>query len=328
MIFNTSIVQLPISHINLKENCFQITTNSDISNLVQSIKKIGLISPPLIYSEINSDKKPGFTIVSGFRRIKACCKLGLKTIDVRIADKTADNNVEQIDLVRFAIAENAFQRSLNLIEKSRAYTMLSRFFPDKKILEKESSALGLSDSFQMIKKIQCISQMPKSVQKCILEEIISLAVALELSSFETKETEMLVNLFTDIKLSISKQREVLNLLKDISLCHEISIIEILNEKGLCEILQDQDIDKNLKASKLRKILKQRRYPAIVEAEKTYEKYVKELKLGQSAKLVPPKNFEGTIYSLILNFSNIMELKKQNEIIKRIIQEPALEKILE
>ncbi|QTA81248.1 ParB-like nuclease domain-containing protein [Desulfonema limicola] len=328
MTFNTSIVQLPVSHINLKDNRFQITTSTDLSRLSDSIKNTGLISLPLIYAEINAGKKPDFIIVSGFRRIKACQYLGMKNIEIRIAG----SDTAQIDLVRFAITENAFQRPLNLIEKSRAYSMLSRFFPDNKkhenMLEKEALNLGLSDASHMIKKLLPLCHMPESVQKGLAEDSISLPAALELNTLKPEYADILACLFTDLKLSTSKQREVMNLLKDISLCHEISIKDILDEKNLCEILQNQDIDRNQKSHALRTILKQRRYPAIVQAEKNYEKYLKELKLGQNIKLVPPKDFEGSVYSLILNFSNVNELKEQSKILERIIQEPSLDKILE
>lgn len=324
MTFNSSIVQLPLSHINLDEKRFQITTDSDISNLSESVKTMGLISPPLIYSEDCNDNSHSFTIVSGFRRIKACHVLGMKILDVRIADQ----NTKEIDLVKIAIAENAFQRQLNLLEKSRAYEMLSRFLPDNNILAQKALSLGLSDSPHMIKKIRLIAHMPESVQQGIFEDSISLAIALELDSFTSGDADILAMLFCGLKLSTSKQREIINLVKDISLCNKITVKEIFKEKEIHELIHDRDIDRNQKAFKLRSVLKQRRYPSIFEAEKTYEKYAKELKLGQKIKLVPPKNFEGTNYSLCLNFSNISELKEQSGIVSRIIHEPALEKILE
>jgi len=78
---------------------------------------------------------------------------------------------------------------------------------------------------------------------------------------------------------------------------------------------------------LRQYLKKRRFPALTSAEKRFDLLVKELKLGQDIKLIPPNNFEGATYTLTLNFKNMVELKARKATFDAIIQNSALEKIL-
>ena len=104
-------------------------------------------------------------------------------------------------------------------------------------------------------------------------------------------------------------------------------LEVLRDKHLQEILNHADLDRNQKARKIRSLLKKRRFPAITSAERAFDRLISELKLGSDIKLTPPDNFEGSIYTLTINFKDLIELKDSQATFDAIIQNPALEKIL-
>jgi hypothetical protein len=79
---------------------------------------------------------------------------------------------------------------------------------------------------------------------------------------------------------------------------------------------------------LRAYLRQRRYPRIDAAEKTFEMHRKNLKLGNDIKLIPPKEFEATAYGLNLTFANLEHLKALQTRLNKIIQKPDFKKIIE
>ena len=107
---------IPLSSINLQDDEFRITTREDVDELSTSIQQTGLISPPLLI-----ETSSGHSIVSGFRRVSACLNLGWHEIIARILVPKPDH----FDCLRIAIADNALQRPLNLIETSRALHKLS-----------------------------------------------------------------------------------------------------------------------------------------------------------------------------------------------------------
>ena len=72
---------VPLARINLQNDDFRITTREDLDDLLASIQHAGLISPPVLIKQTC-----GFTIVSGFRRVAACRKLGWKEIIARILE--------------------------------------------------------------------------------------------------------------------------------------------------------------------------------------------------------------------------------------------------
>jgi hypothetical protein len=129
-------------------------------------------------------------------------------------------------------------------------------------------------------------------------------------------------------LSLNKQKEILTLVKEISLREDIPIPKVIKTDRVQKILTNEDIDRNQKIRKIRIYLKQRRFPVITAAENKFENQLKKLKLGSGTKLIPPDNFEGTTYILKLFFKNLNELKDRQSSIDALIKNPSLRKILD
>lgn len=208
MHFNEQTVKL--SWIDSEDDTYRITTEVRIDALVDSIKKVGLINAPFLIEKTRSGLKSKFVIVGGFRRIEACRRLGWSTIKARILA----SDTSKLEAVKLAITDNALQRPFNLIEESRSVSMLSAFFVENDGLAKETSPLGLPENPDIIKKIKNICHLPGPIQNGILANTISLAMALELSRLEQNDGIFFANLFSDLKLSLNKQREIIVLVKD------------------------------------------------------------------------------------------------------------------
>ena len=307
-----------ISSINREDDTFRITTGALTDDLVISIKTSGLINQPIL---IRGDS--GFQIISGFRRVSAFQSMGLVKIRARIADK----DTEKIECVRIAITENSLQRPLNLIELSRSFYMLSEFYKDDNKMARAASELGLPDNQSFIKKVKNVCKLPQPVQKGVLTNTISLAMALELEMLEKDEGSAFAILFDNLKLSLNKQREIITRIKEIAIREDVSVLCLLETGPIREIVKDKDMDRALKVNKIRLYLKQRRFPEISKAEEYFEKKIKELKLGSDIKLIPPKDFEGKGYRLNIYFESLEKLKKQKVNLDKIIQNSSLEDIL-
>jgi len=317
MRFKQKIIKLPL--IDSKDDSFRITTQKNIDHLMDSIDNVGLLNLPLLI-----EKSSGYKIVCGFRRIEACRQLDWSDIEVRILD----SDTKRLECIKYAITDNSLQRPLNLIEQSRSINMLCDFFKDFSSLGKELSDMGLPDNQSIIKKINELCHLPGSVQNGILSNTISLIMALELGRLQQEAGEGFAKLFETLKLSLNKQREILTLVKEISLREDISILKVIENNILQKILTNEDLDRNQKIRKIRTYLKQRRFPVITAAEKEFEKHLKKLKLGNGIKLIPPDNFEGSIYFLKFSFRNLIELKDRKASFDAFIQNPSLRKIFD
>jgi ParB family chromosome partitioning protein len=311
---------VPINRINLQNDTFRITTREDVDELAVSMQHDGLIIPPTLIKKHPSS----YVIVSGFRRVNAYQKMGRDEIIARILDSDADH----LDCLRLAIAENAFQRQLNLIETSRALQKLSSFFDSKNQLAEAASTLGLPANPSIIKKIRALCLLPQPVQCSVLNDAIPLSVAGELGTLDPDSAIAFARLFNQLKLSLSKQKEILTLVDEIARRENSSVWQVIQDSRLQKVVDDQDLDRTQKGRQIRSLLRQWRFPRIVKAEKNYQIHHKQLKLGSDIKLVPPKDFEGTTYTLNLNFTNLAHLTKLRNRLDQLIMHPSLEKIVE
>ena len=310
---------VPLSRINSRDDTFRITTRTNVDDLLASIPHEGLLSPPLVIQQPSD-----FRIVGGFRRIAAFNELGLQEITIRIVKP----DLSSLQCLRLAIADNSFQRPLNLIEASRSLQKLSAFFNTGQRLSESAATLGLPSNPSVIKKIKDLCQLPESIQSAIIADTISLSMAGELEKLPTNFAIALARLFSEFKLSLNKQREILTLIKEISRRDSISEQAVLEDRQLQDVILDQDLDRGQKVRELRAYLRQRRFPQIVNTEANFENQRKQLNLGHDIKLIPPKEFGGTTYTVNISFSSITQFKALHSNLTRILKHPGLKNIIE
>jgi len=310
---------VPLARINLQNDDFRITTGEDVDELLASIQHAGLISPPLLIKHTSEYK-----IVSGFRRVAACRKLGWKEIIARILEPELD----QLACLRLAIADNALQRPLNLIETSRAYQKLSLVSGNLKELAETASSCGLPTNYSIINKIKNLCLLPLPIQNSILKDAISLAMANELAMLDADTALDFARIFEQLRLSLNKQKEILTLSREIARREDISIRQVLADKTFQQILTDEDLDRGQKGRGIRSFIRQRRFPRIVKAEQNFNTHLKNLKLNPDIKIIPPKEFEGSTYRLNLNFTSLAHLKTIRSMLDEIIKHPSFKKIVE
>lgn len=310
---------IELACIDSEDKTFCITTRTEIDPLAASIQEIGLITLPIL-----KEKGVKLIVVSGFRRIKACKLLGLVHIKARVLS----SEVTDLTSIKIAVAENALQRPLNLIEQARAVHLLGKYIEDDTAAAKIASGLCLPGNQSIIKKLKDLYNLSSSLQEYVLNKTLSLTIALELGALDNHAGVVFADLFDELKTSLNKQKEIISLTKEIALRDDSSILEVLQENGLNKIINSKDPDRAKKTAEIRSYLKQRRFPVITDYEKNFKKLIKVLRLGNGIKLVPPKNFEGKIYKLTIDFKSHAELEKRQSILNRIINEKGVKSMFD
>jgi ParB family chromosome partitioning protein len=307
---------IALTSINSADNTFRITTESGIHELAASIQLLGLLHPPTL-----RQCDTGYKIISGFRRIAACRKIGMSEIPALIlSPETSDANC-----ALYAIADNSLQRALNLVEISSSLALLTLHFKDEKLLLELASRLCLAEHRTHVEKIRKICHLPKPIQDGILADTISLTVALDLSELEPDTGVALVRLFDQLNMGLNKQRQLILLFNEIALRENRTVLGLLNEKVVRKILDNSELDRIRKSTRLFSYLKQRRYPTITQSRMEFERHLKALKLGKTMTLMPPRDFEGSTYSLTLRFDSHAELTDLQTKLDRVVQSDGLKK---
>lgn len=133
-------------------------TESEISGLIDSIKRKGVIQPIVV-------RKSGklFELVCGERRYRAAKKVGLKKIPAVVKDLT------DREVLELALIENIQRKNLNPIEEAKAYNRLIKEFgltqtDIAKEIGKERSTI--SNRIRLLK-------LPQPIQSMVLRDEIS-----------------------------------------------------------------------------------------------------------------------------------------------------------
>ncbi len=309
-----------LRYIDLSDTTFKITTDVSADNLIDSIRNVGLISPPTLARKSDG----GYTVVCGFRRIAACEFLGWRQIDARIL-QAPENEINRLLL---AIADNTHTRPLNVIEQAAAVSKLAAYFADDIALSREAGKAGLSVNPGLIRKLKKIDTVPAALKEKIAADIISLTIGLELSRLESAAVMAFVQIIEELKLTLSHQKEMIQRVKEISRIKEMPIAGIIDEVVAGKIINDPELDRNQKIKKMRQVIKQMRYPEIVRFEKNYSDRLQHLQLPESVHLVPPADFEGNKYSMQLNFQDLAQFKTIVKTLDLLQDHPDFAKILD
>jgi ParB/RepB/Spo0J family partition protein len=319
-----ALQSIALSSIDSEDGTFRITTQTEVQELVVTIQQLGLMHPPIL-----KQYDTRYRIISGFRRIAACRHTGWSKVPAFILNPDTHDDICAL----IAIADNSFQRPLNLVEISRSLNLLSCYFKEDKLQLKFASLLGLSKHRRHIKKIEKIFHLPEPIQDAILSETISLAVAMDLAeAMDSAELEPdtgveLVKLFEQLGIGMNKQRQLMVMFREIALRENITVKQLLGHKAMRKILDSSELDRVQKSRQINSFLQQRRYPTITRTGKEFEAQVKKFQLGNSATLAPPRDFEGTTYTLTLRFDSHADLLDHQSKLDRIVRSEEFKRFL-
>ena len=316
--FRTQAVSL--AEIDSDDQRYAVTTAGGCEDLIESINVVGLVQPPVLL-----ETAARWIVVAGRRRIAACTQIGLTQVLARKLPAETPSRIAAL----VAVADNSLQRSLNLIETSRALRLLMREVSDQDEFNTICRTLHLPHQNHLIQKIVPLGDLSPKIQTYVVSGHISLAMAEALGRLEDKDWALeLAELFYGLNLSLNKQREILTLTSEIARREKLRPQEVLAASACQAILHDAERDANQKSRQLRDYLRRQRFPHIHQAEETFEKHRRQLPLGPTVKLTPPANFESADFTLKLQFRTTAELKDQIEQLQELVGHPHLKAILD
>ena len=177
-----------IEEINLYEirsNPYQPRVHFDeeaLNELADSIKEYGVLQPIIVKKSIK-----GYELVAGERRTKASRKAGLKTIPAIIKD------FDDQEMMEIALLENIQRENLSPIEEAQAY----KKFMKNMNMTQEDVARRFKKSRSYITNILGLLDLPKEVQKDVIDKKISMSHARVLSKIE--DEDKIIELVNQIK---------------------------------------------------------------------------------------------------------------------------------
>lgn len=301
-----------LSQIDVTDQTFRITTTIDAADLVSSIQRIGLLQPPLIVP-----KGQTYIVVCGFRRIAACRSLSITSMPARIDD----HHRPGLRHAQMAIADNACQRPLNVVEQSRALALIRRFTNDSTDWPAIAASVGLPSSRAAMDRLLPIAHMPESLQMAIVEGRIALPVATSINSLHPDDAKVMGDVLRSLNTGLNNQRELLELIVELAIIEGTSVSRVLAGQDIAPILAEDDSPLPQRVQRLRQALKKKRYPELSKAEDAFHRAVKALKVDSAIGLQPPRFFEGKTFRLTLSVNSRRQLKSLLPDLEKIANHP-------
>jgi len=309
-----------ISQIDLADLTYVFTFQPQIENLMVSIERIGLSYPPLIQK-----KGDGFRLVSGYKRVLALKRLGVKGFQA----KMVKGNVPGLRLFFFNLYENLGTRCLSEVEKAIVVVKLIAQFglSRSRVRDEILPLLELGKSDRVLDLYLDLAGMEEEIKEEMAGGRLSLEAVRLLAQIPKSEREKLLAWIKRLRLGKNRQKEFLNLLGDLAKLKGLSPSGILESPRVREVMARKDWPLPVKAQKVEEYLRGERYPVYRRAEEKYKKVVKDLRLPPNLSLNPPPYFEGEEYEVRFKFRDKTSLESAVNYLSQLSKGKTLVRLL-
>jgi len=289
---------LSTKEIYLKDERFRISYYFSLEKMIDSLKKIGLIHPPLV-----TYRQGRAILVSGWKRVLACLKLSLASIPVEVSQ------VED-DLQNFFMAfyENLATRNFSLVEKAEIIHKLKEFGLEKNhIIKDYLPLLDIPSSSFCYEGYLALAQFKPEEKELIHEKNILFSSLQKLSAFKPESRKLILPFL--LSLGQNKQKEVLENLQEISQRENIPVEEFLMTEEIQDILSSEKLPPLQKADNFRLLLRKRRYPLLSFWRESFDSSLKKMRWPKEIGIKHSPFFEDENISVTFNFKNKEELEE-------------------
>jgi ParB family chromosome partitioning protein len=269
--------------------------------LAQSIRRVGLVNSPLLIE----DGQGPLRVISGYRRIQALKALGWKQVACRCLSESQLSPLECLCLNLF---ENLATRKLNKVEKGMVLSRLSMWVTKNELLETYVPLLELpSHESTLAVFLRIEEELDDTIKDYLVRKHLPLENLKMLLELDPKTRTYLFNLFSIIKFNSNQQKQLIDYIVDIAHKENRTVPQLIGEMSFQRILSDHRLNNPQKAKAILLLLRSRRFPSLVEAERAFQKKVSSLNLPEGVRIVAPSYFEASHYLLEVRFQGGVDL---------------------
>ncbi len=268
-------------------------------NLLSSLDLVGIIHPPVLR------EGERYQIVCGRGRLEAAKELGFQQITCKVLPRWIDD----LTCLMISFEENITTRGFNLVEKALVVEKFQNYLPDEEIIKNILPRLEIAPSYRNFEFLQKIAFLEEEAKEMILDGHLNPKVAVKLLELSETEREAVLKLFRQLLPSSSRQKEIFELLQDLTRREEKDLLTLLEEPEIRSLLTDQKLNPPQKTEKLYALLKKRLMPHLKALEEEFRKLAHRF-VSLGAKVKSPPGFEKENFLLELEFKDLEELRQK------------------
>lgn len=225
------VQNIPLAELHpFKDHPFKILNNEEMERMIESIRKVGAITPALARPMPDG----GYELISGHRRLAACQVLGLETMPVIVREMSDDEAV-------IAMVDANLQRETILpSEKAFAYKMkrdalnhqgVASPQVGEKLLTVEKIGVESGDSKNQVLRYIRLTYLIPELLTMVDENKIAFSPAVEISYLEQSEQLVLLDAINLNDCTPSHAQSIrLKKLSQEGLLDQSAIYEIMSEE--------------------------------------------------------------------------------------------------
>ncbi len=280
-----------LSEIDFTDRSFPFSCGEIPQKLIESIKQVGLLQPPLLQGAAI-----GYKVVCGRRRLEALQQSGAEDLVIEFFLAPAGAIKE---LFRRALWENLAQREFNPVEIADVYNKALEIFSEEELRREIKPALKIPKRQRFHKRYLAIAGFSRELRELLAAGVVDPESVDLISGWGGSELTALIELIAETGLRRNKLREVINRLDDLARRDRVSPCEPL--AAACVAVRDAEGKIDIGA--LRNQLKVMLYPHLTAARKNFTEKLDKLSLPADIYLEAPPDFEGGEYRLSFSFSD-------------------------
>jgi ParB/Sulfiredoxin domain len=306
--------EVPLARIDLPGAGTEIAADPSLERLMASLLAVGLINPPWLKVQPGGDR---FEVVTGARRLRAAAGLGWQAITARLVPE----DTPEMYCLLVHLMDNPFAREFNLREQADLAVRLLSHSDRETVAARYLPYLGLPPSQAFLGRLIKTAGLEAPWQQLAASGRLALTAAARLADWEPADRAAAWPFWDSLRLSQSKQEELLDQVAILARREGISPAAVLARDELRRALKEPDRTPQERAQAVRRHLYGQVYPRLSAAREAFETALARLgwKRNPRLRLHPPAVFEGPDFQLEIKFRDGPELQQLLSEITRLAQ---------
>jgi len=301
--------------IYLKDERFRISYYFSLQRLMDSLRKIGLINPPLV-----TVRNGRFILVTGWKRVLACLQLSFASIPVEVSG--VDDDLQNFLI---AVHENLATREFSLIEKAEIIGKLKTLGVKKnEVIRNYLPLLDIPANSSFYELYLSLAGFEPELKEVIHKKDIPLSVLQIFSELKPEAQKLVLPIL--LPLGQNKQKEILEDLLEISRRENIGVENILQNEEILSIQGLEKLSPLQKADTIRSFLRKRRYPSFSRWKESFDSSLKKMRWPKEIALKHTPFFEDEDMSVTFSFKNKKEYEENVEKLKQMASKKEFSKL--
>ncbi len=279
------VQEIPIESVDFDDESFRISEDLHSPSMQASLMEIGQLTPVLLLEDAARR-----VAVCGFRRLRALRRMGRSTV---LAHCRAREDCDTLDAFRHAIFDNLPHREFSALEKARILSTLKGAcgVPRDVLVARYLPLLRLPAHENVLKTYLALHALDPGLRECLNDGRLSPASAERLSGVAPEARRRFACLLAEVRLSASRQRELLDLAEDLAAMTESGLGEVFESPAIQTVLRDVRLSPFQRGERIHEHLYRLRNPRLSKAHEKFHAGREQLGLPGIVRISPDPYFE-------------------------------------